>query len=188
MEPFDIRSTPARISPGSLAATGAVTLLLLILAVQDVRLAVAIVTGDGDRGRALVVLGVGLVFLAVIGRLMWPNWLVINRYLRQDRGKQVLTFRLEESGWRWLQVGTDVLVPWESLSVRVKERTADRVVVRMEHPAPVLCSRDAVSRRLHRNLRKLKASDIPFTLSDPTEDELADAIAAQSAGRVTLAR
>lgn len=188
MEPFDILSTPARIRWWGLAAIGVVTGLLAYLAVAIVQLAVGIVSTDGPRLLPGVVLALGLALFALAVRMLRPQWALVHRYFRHDRGKQVVTFRLESAGWRWLQAGTDVLVPWETLAIRVEERRPDRLVIRMEHPAPVLCAHDPLSRLLFRNLTRTKATDIPFTLSSPTEEELAEAITLQSGGRVTLIR
>lgn len=52
----------------------------------------------------------------------------------------------------------------------------------------MLVGTDVLSKVAHRNLKHSEHTDVPFTHVNPTEDELADAIEAQSGGRVVLER
>lgn len=188
MEPFDIRSTPARMAPGQLALTALLFLATLVLVLQATWAVVATVGADEPSTTQLLLLG-GVIVLAVF--CVWlsiPQVMVLRRYFGEDRGKEVLTFRLDQDGWHWMQVGTDVLMPWDGLRISVRERTTEFVTIRFEHADPVLVATDPVSRTAHRNLRHQKHTDVPFTHTDPTEDELAAAIQAQSGGRVVLER
>lgn len=188
MEPFDIRSTPARIAPGQLTVMALLFLMTLAVVLQAVWVLVMTVGADERSATLLLLLGAVTLLAGVCIWLSVPQVLVLRRYLGEDRGKQVLTFRLDREGWHWMQVGTDVLMPWDGLRISVVERTPELVTIRFEHADPVLVGTDPVSRLAHRTLRRQQHTDVPFTHTDPTEDELAAAIEAQSGGRVVLER
>lgn len=111
MEPFDILSTPARIGAGRLTGIAFLFLVTAAALVQLVWSTVALVTADErTTGRVLLL----IPLLALAGVCLWlahPQVLMLRRYFGEDRGKQVLTFRLDREGWHWMQVGTDVLMP-----------------------------------------------------------------------------
>ena len=134
----------------------------------------------------LLLAGYALTWLFL--HMVAPSIQVLVMYVFRDRGKQVVAFRLDESGWRHVVAGTDVMIPWEGMTVAVTERVNDRFHIRVTSDGPVAAGRDPFSRQLRRTLRKEGGFTTPMTLSNPTEDELASAIAQQSAGRVALAR
>ena len=188
MEPFDILSTPARIGRGHLAQIALLLLVTVAIVVQAV-VGVVVAAIAEQRSTSLLLLVGAIVLLAAF--CVWlsiPQVLVLRRYYGEDRGRQVLSFRLDQDGWRWMQVGADVLMPWDGLRLSVVERSPEFVTVRIDHPEPVLVGTDAISRTVHRNLKRRGPTDVPFTHADPTEDELAAAIQAQSGGRVQLER
>ena len=190
MEPFEIRSIPAKLGSGAFVVLGLFVLLTLVVAWEVGTFVLAVVTDDqGARtplGGVIALFGLGLIWFCV--RLLVPQAMVMRRYFFHDRGKQVLTFQLDQEGWRWLQVGTHVLLPWEGMRIAVAARTEDRMVISIEQPKPVRVADDPLSRQLHRSLKRRPVTLVPFTLISPTEDELAAAIAEQSGGRVELDR
>jgi hypothetical protein len=192
MEPFQIRTTPARLPPFTIVA--GVFLLGLVVCVvwiggQTTVLAGRRLFGGPWQNRVpalllLVAYGLAWIFLRTYG----PVIQVVCMYLLRDRGKQVVAFRLDESGWRHVVAGTDVVIPWEGMTVAVAERADDKYHVRVTSDGPFAAAHDPFSRQLRRTLRKEGGLTIPMTEADPAEDELASAIAQQSAGRVALTR
>ena len=192
MEPFEIRTTPARLPAHRLVIAAVVlgfTLFVLWRVLEVTVLAARVLPDDPTR----YVVCTGLLLLAyaltwVFLRLVGPTIQVLLMYLFHDRGKRVVAYRLDESGWRHVIAGSDVLVPWEGMAVAVTERTDDLIHVTVTSDGPFRAARNPLSRDLRRHLRKQRGFTVPFTMSEPTEEELARAIAERSAGRVVLAR
>jgi hypothetical protein len=192
MEPFEIRTTPARLSPVLIVATVillGVTVYLLRLGVQTTLLAARNVPDDPSRlvvCAALIL--VGYVMTWVYLRMYAPMVQVLCMYVFRDRGKRVVAYRLDGSGWRHVLAGSDVLVPWQGMTAGVTDRTDEKLTVTLRSDGPFVAARDPFSRKVRRDLRKERGLTIRLTTTDPTEAELASAIAAQSAGRVVLVR
>ena len=114
MEPFEIRSTPARIGPGSLVAMAVVILVAAYLLVESCLQLYALTLGDREVTVTRVAVLAGVLALTwVVVALALPQALILRRYFAHDRGKQVVTFRLDQDGWHWLQTGTRVVLPWD---------------------------------------------------------------------------
>jgi len=192
MEAFEIRTVPARLSP--LTTVPAVILFggavyILWLGVRTTVLAARKVPDDPSQYLVCTLLLLVLYALTwVYLRMYAPAIQVVGMYLLRDRGKRVVAYRLDESGWRHVMAGTDVVIPWEGMAVAVTERTDDRYTIRVTSDGPFVAGRDPYSRQVRRTLRKERGLTFPMTMSEPTEDELASAISRQSAGRVMLTR
>lgn len=192
MEPFEIRTVPARLS----LVTIVITLVVLGVAVyafwtvaETTVLAARTVPGDPSRFVVCTLLLVVCYAMTwVYLRMFAPLVQVVGMYLLRDRGKQVVAYRLDESGWRHVVAGTDVVIPWIGMTVAVTERTDEHFHIRVTSDGPFAAGRDPFSRQVRRTFRKERGFTIPMTRSNPTEEELASAIAHQSAGRVALAR
>lgn len=192
MEPFSIRTIPARLPLFPLVVGAAVAGLAVLLGLLGVRTTTLVVHNPPDDPGALAIrVGLllfmfGLLWLFV--RMYAPIVQVTCMYLFRDRGKQVVAYRLEKAGWRYVIAGADVVIPWEGMSVAVTGRTDDHFHLRVDSPGPFVAARDPLSQHLRRTFRKEGGTEIQMTRTDPTEDELASAIAQQSAGRVALTR
>jgi hypothetical protein len=192
MEPFQIRTNPARLPPFTIVSgvflVGLAVCIVWIGAQTTVQ-AGRMLFDDPWQNRVpglllVVAYGLAWIFLRTYG----PVIQVVCMYLLRDRGKQVVAFRLDESGLRHVVAGTGVVIPWEGMTVAVAQRTDDQYHVRVTSDGPFAAARDPFSRQLRRTLRKEGGLTIPMTEANPAEEELASAIAQQSAGRVALTR
>jgi hypothetical protein len=189
MEPFEVRTIPARLKPSLLAWSVFLTaggLWLVFLVARFVVLASRASGDDASRGpTGAIVLAVatGMYFLIAA-----PFVQLLLGYLFRDRGKQVVAHRLDEEGWHHILAGSDVVVPWHGMTIEVTERAEERFRIRIVSDGPFPARSDPLSRRVRRTLRKQRGFSLPMTLTNPTEDELAAAIQQQSGGRVFLQR
>jgi hypothetical protein len=193
MDPFEIRTIPARMRP----VTIVVSLLMLVAAMYVLGsvlwttvAAARHIPEDPARWvmvcAAFLLLGCALAW--VYFRWVGPAVQVILMYVFRDRGKQALAYRLDQTGWRHVIAGADVAIPWAGMDVAVTERSDDRFSVTVTSAGPLTAARDPLSRQLRRTLRKQRGFTAPLTLTNPTEDELAAEIQRQSGGRVALRR
>ena len=193
MDPFEIRTIPARMRP----VTIVVSLLMLVAAMYvlgSVLWTTAAAAGHipEDPSRYVAVcatfLLLGCVLAWVYLRWVGPSVQVLFMYAFRDRGRQVVAHRLDETGWRHFIAGADVAIPWAGMDVAITDRTGDRFRVTVTSARSVAAARDPLSRQLRRTLRKQGGFTIALTLTNPTEDELAVEIERQSRGRVVLRR
>jgi hypothetical protein len=192
MQPYEIRTVPARVPV--LTVIGAVCLLGLILFCLGLGVQTTVVIARSDLvgpskgamvgASVLLLLGLAWYFL----RSYVPRIQIVGMYLFRDRGKQVVAYRLDATGWHHVVAGSDVGVPWEGMTAAVTERADGWFRLQVTSDGPFTAGRDPYSRELRRTLRKERGFSIPMTDANPTEVELASAIAQQSAGRVELAR
>lgn len=192
MEPFEIRTVPARLPVVTVAIGVLYVGLLGYLLWATTTSTVTVVRNVADRPSDPVV---RIVLLAVLYGLLWlfvrvcaPTIQVVGMYLFRDRGKQVVAYRLDGSGWHHVVAGTDVVVPWTGMVADITERTDDRYHLRLTSRGPFVAARDPFSRQVRRTLRKDGGLTIPMTVTNPTEDELAAEIARVSGGEVVLTR
>ena len=192
VEPYEIRTVPARV-PIRIITIGVLYVCLLgYLVWVTITATLAVVRDVGDRPADPVV---RVALLATLCGLLWlfmrvggPTIQVVGMYLFRDRGKQVVAYRLDESGWHHVVAGTDVVLPWTGMATEITERTDDRYHLRLTSRGPFASARDPFSRQVRRTLRKEGGLTIPMTLTNPTEDELDAEIQRLSGGRVVLRR
>jgi len=192
VEPYEIRTIPAHVPVLTIAIGVAYVCLLGYLVWATITTTVLVVRSGADRPSDPAV---RIALLAVLYGLLWlfvrvcaPTIQVVGMYLFRDRGKQVVAYRLDDSGWHHVVAGTDVVLPWTGMAAEITARTDDRYHLRLTSPGPFSSARDPFSRQVGRTLRKDGGVTIPMTLSHPTEDELAAEIRRQSGGRVALRR
>lgn len=95
---------------------------------------------------------------------------------------------VDQQGLTMLGGGWRLLVPWESvLSVTTRPRRDGGFRIVMKAERPIESSPGPGARLMARQLLG-KGLQLPCTATDPTEDELAQAIAVRSGGRVTVRR
>jgi hypothetical protein len=191
MEPFEVRTTPARLKPSLLAWSVLLTvggLWLVFLVARFVVLAARPSGDDADASRVAT----GAIVLAVATGMYFliaaPFVQLLLAYLFRDRGKQVVAHRLDEEGWHHILAGSDVVVPWHGMMIAVTERAEERFRIHLVSDGPFPARSDPLSRHVRRKLRKQRGFSLPMTATNPTEDELAAAVQQQSGGRVFLQR
>ena len=192
MEPYEIKTVPAHLRVATIAIGLLYVCLLGYLVWAAVTSTALVVRNGADRPAdpvaRIALLGVQYGLLLLFARVCAPTLQVVGMYLFRDRGKQVVAYRLDQSGWHHVVAGTDVVLPWTGMAAEITARTDDRYHLRLTSSGPFTAARDPFSRQVRRTLRKDGGVTIPMTRSQPTEDELAAAIARASAGKVVLKR
>lgn len=190
MDVFEVRSTPARIGPlAQVAAMGVLVIAGWMLWDTARLLILASRTLSGDVGQyllcALLLATIAALTLGVVVVAL-PMAQVMLVYHFRDRGRQVVIFRLDRDGWWYLHAASSVLLPWEQLSARVERRDEVHFTLRLVPGAVRSVGHDPLSWQVALVLR-LRGMRVPMTATDPTEQELADAVRRLSGGRATLA-
>ena len=192
MEPFEIRTVPARLPVLTTVIAGVYACLLCYLVWETIATTVQVVRRLGDHPSQPAV---SVLLLAVLYGLLWlfvrvcaPTIQVVGMYLFRDRGKQVVAYRIDQSGWHHVVAGTDVVIPWSGMAAEITGRTDERYHLVLTSTGPFASARDPFSHQIRRTLRKDGGLTIPMTTSNPTEEELAAVVARASAGHVVLAR
>jgi len=192
VQPYEIRTVPARLPAFTIAIGIAYVCVLGYLIWETGTTTVAVVRNVADQPSNPAV---RVVLLAVLYGLLWlfarvcaPTIQVVGMYLLRDRGRQVVAYRLDDDGWHHVVAGTDVVLPWSGMAAEITQRTDDRYHLRLRSRGPFASARDPFSRQVRRTLRKEGGVTIPMTVTNPTEDELATEIARASGGSVVLTR
>lgn len=125
---------------------------------------------------ALAALGLALIWMAL------PLWQLI---LRPGSVDDVVV-EVAESGLTLADAGYRVAVAWAALDrIEVIERGDGWYRLLVHAPEPVDGTADPVGRMVRRRLSK-EGMTLKFTDREPTEEELASAVAAHSRGRFSL--
>lgn len=189
MESFQIRTAPLRLPWWEQAVGLAVVVVASWVGwrtLEALVLAARVIPSDPSRYAICAALLALLVLVtAVVVHIAGPMAQVLARYHFRDRGRTVVAFSLEREGWRWRLAGTNVLMPWEQLSISIVDRSDECYRIRLRPGRVIRQGRDPLSRRTARELRR-RGWEGPMTLTDPTEDELAAVIRRLSGDRVRL--
>lgn len=180
---------PARAISNGIASV-CVLVVLVLLAVRTTTFVLGSDFGEPSANHpvlaALLCAQYGLVLFALSRSAATIQ--VVGLYLFRDRGKHVVAYRLDAAGCHHVMCGTDIVIPWTGMVAMVTERVDDHYHVRFTSDGPFTARWDPASRQARRTVRKERGLTILLTTSNPTEDELATAIATRSAGQVELAR
>lgn len=183
----DARRPPAGVA--LLSAAFAATLVWFVWSgVSLTRQLTAQLLADPDPARYLVCGLLMLVFLGLVGGFAAVTapllQLVGGTLLRTD----VPVLVVDDRGLRLADAGADLRIPWSSLTgIAVAQRDGSGFGVRICAPGPVSAGHDPLSRSLRRAARKGRLS-LRCTRLEPTEEELARAIANASGGVARLDR